>query len=266
MGFGTEAAGKRAKQEEGQTCLPVTIRAIEAAVANREDTGGELRFFGAEHGMLILMGAVETVVKQSASFEFSLNDATGRIKARYFVTDVQPKELDEIVPGRYVCMYGNVRTAPVVHFAAVGVRLVRSADEVSYHMIESAHAALKLQKGQREPATPSPKKPAAAMATETVIEGFGDIKMETPPKETTSQAATVAAAAPQKPVRLEGDALNKALVGFIQGLDREEGVPLAELYSHFSAEAAEEVKGACDKLVNMGELYTTLDDETFAAV
>merc|ERR1719382_1368332 len=111
-----------------------------------------------EHGMLVLVGAVEAVVKQSASFEFSLNDATGRIKARHFLTDLPTKEIGKIEPGQYISIYGNVRTAPVVHFAAMGVRLVRSADEVSYHMIESAHAALKLQKGRPEPFTPSPKK------------------------------------------------------------------------------------------------------------
>merc|ERR1712151_520190 len=88
-----------------------------------------------------------------------LNDGTGRIKARYFVMDQNSDELDRIVAGSYVSAFGEVRAAPVQHLALKGMRPVESADEVSYHMIEVAHAALQLQKGStgqpKEPATPS---------------------------------------------------------------------------------------------------------------
>jgi len=275
MGFGSsqggEAGGKK-RQEDNQSTLPVTIRGIEAAVAQRADEGGDLRFFGREHGMLVLVAALETVVKQSASFEFSLNDATGRIKARYFVTDQQPKDIDDMVPGRYVSLYGNVRTSPVVHFAAMGVRLIQSPDEVSYHMIESAHAALKLQKVNLEPTTPSPKKPAVATVAEPA-----DISMEiTPPKDVATptaaavpaptMAAPVPAAAPAKAARLEGGALSTAIMDFLKGESREEGVGLAVVCSNLSSNTSEEVRKALDKLVADGEVFNTLDDETFAAV
>merc|ERR1711972_351711 len=113
---------------------------------------------------LILVAAVETVARQGSSLEVTLNDATGRIKARHFVTEPEPKDLHEVIPGRYFSFYGSVRTAPAVHFAVTGLRRVQSANEVSYHMIESAHAALRLRKGRpsAEPATPSPKKPTRA--------------------------------------------------------------------------------------------------------
>merc|ERR1712050_609447 len=101
--------------------------------------------------------------RQGSSLEFTVNDATGRMKARHFVAEPASKDFDDILPGRYVSMYGNMRTAPVVHFAVAGLRVVRSADEISYHLIECAHAATKLRKMQSiaEPSTPSPKKHVA---------------------------------------------------------------------------------------------------------
>merc|ERR1712217_216801 len=74
------------------------------------------------------------------------------------MTDRPPKSLEEITIGRYISAFGNMRTAPAPHFVVTGMRVIGSADEISYHMIESAHAALKLQRGVTDPATPPPKK------------------------------------------------------------------------------------------------------------
>merc|ERR1711933_679457 len=65
---------------------------------------------------------------------------------------------------------GEVRASPVQHLAVKGMRPLESADEVSYHMIEAAHAALNLQKNsagrQTDPSTPASKKEhAVASAT-----------------------------------------------------------------------------------------------------
>merc|ERR1740121_2260459 len=106
--------------------------------------------------MLVLVALVESVARQTANLELSLNDGTGRVKARYYLTDRQPKDFDDIAPGRYISMFGNMRTSPAPHFVVTGMRLVQSADEISYHMIECAHAALKLQCGPSEKAFPSP--------------------------------------------------------------------------------------------------------------
>merc|ERR1719384_1606354 len=109
--------------------------------------------------MILVVAVVESVARQAASLEVTLNDATGRMKGRWFVTDPQEGELDRIVPGSYVSAFGEVRASPVQHLALKGMRPVDSADEVSYHMIEVAHCALQLQRGKAktEPETPAPK-------------------------------------------------------------------------------------------------------------
>merc|ERR1740129_2373929 len=110
--------------------------------------GSGLRFYGTEQSMLILLGVVEGLVRQAMSIEFSLNDATGRIKARFYMSDRQASSLEKLEPGSHVSLFGNVRTAPEKHLAVTGMRLIESADEVSFHMIEAALAAVKLQKAQ----------------------------------------------------------------------------------------------------------------------
>merc|ERR1712151_1002718 len=97
-------------------------------------SNGELCIHGTEPGMLILAGVVETLTKQAASMEFSLNDGTGRIKARHYITDGQSKGLEDITVGRYISAFGNMRTMPVPHFVVTGMRLISTADEISFHM------------------------------------------------------------------------------------------------------------------------------------
>jgi len=254
-----QAAARKPRQEDRQTCLPVTVRAIEHAMEQRADTGGELRVHGSEPGVLLLVGLVEAMTRQSASIELSLNDGTGRIKARHYVSERQSGDLDALAPGRYVTVFGALRTAPEVHFAVAGMTLVQSADEVSYHMVEAAYAALKLQKGRTEPVTPAPKKHMAAEA------GLS------PPKETTVATASAvgapAAVAAKEPSgeRLSGSGLRKAALKFLQreGEGRPEGVPLAAVCQHVAPTPADEVAAALQKLVDSGEVYTSIDDEHF---
>merc|ERR550532_4003686 len=109
----TAAMAKKPRQEVKETCLPVTIRAVEVALEQRGETGEDLKFYGsAEPQMVIVVAAVESVARQAVSLEVMLNDGTARIKARYFVMDQKSDELDRIVGGGYVSAFGEVRAAP----------------------------------------------------------------------------------------------------------------------------------------------------------
>mmetsp|Transcript_146945 Transcript_146945/g.409313 ORF Transcript_146945/g.409313 Transcript_146945/m.409313 type:complete len:301 (+) Transcript_146945:3-905(+) len=256
-----EAGARRARQEEKQTCLPLTVRCIERAAEQRADAGGELRFHGSEPGVLLLVGMVESLTRQAASIEFTLNDATGRIKTRLYLSDRQSSDLDNLAPGCYVSAFGGVRTAPEIHFAAMGLRIVESADEVSYHMIEAVHAAVRLRRGApADPMTPAPKRPApveAAAAEEL-----------SPPKGAAPGAVPAAAAAATTAApgeRLAGSTLRKAVYRFVQqaGEGRPEGVSFVAVCNHVDPTPADEVTGALQKLVDAGEIFTTIDDGHF---
>jgi len=235
------------------TCLPVTVRSVQAAVSKSADAGGDVLFYGVEPGMLVLVGFVESLVRQGSSLELLLNDSTGRMKVKHFTQSDEGDSLEGIAPGRYVTMYGQVRTAPAVHFAATGLRLVQSADEVSYHMIESAHAALKLEKEKSaDPPTPGPKAAYVASASQPMA--------LSPPK------ALPADPVPNGPLSAEG--LRDAVVAFFtkENAGRPEGMTLATLFQQFPSSSSAEVRKLVDALVSDGEVYTTIDDDHFAIV
>nr|QDO16283.1 replication protein A 32 kDa subunit [Lingulodinium polyedra] len=247
-----EGAAKKARHEDKQTCLPVTVRAVEEALGLRGDEAGEgLRFHGTDQGMLILVGVVEGLVRQPASVEFTLNDTTGRIKARHYLVSQEAKALQDLAEGQYVCVFGSVRAAPTLHVAVAGLRPLESPDEVSYHMVEAAHAALKLQKAGELPTTPSPRRPAAAAAQAPGEPGAAPMELSAP-----------------KRARLEGAALRGAVLAFLRGAaaGRPEGASLAALCGHLQPAPEEEVRAALQALVGDGDVYNTLDENHFQCV
>lgn len=268
----SQPPAKKQRPEENFTCLPVTIRQMEAAVAKRAGSGEDLKFFGMEPKELIIVAAVESIVRQGTSLEMTVNDGTGRIKARYFVTDAQPAELDRIVPGRYISAFGGVRVAPAVHFAINGLRVVESADEVSYHMVEVAHSALRLQTAattlseeKKAAAFESPKKPAAPAAEGGAFnspprtEAF-DAPVDATPPPAPAPAAAVPAA---KGAALSGPELRAAVLSTIQQSEGAEGVAVSDLMAKFGATEAN-VRAAIAELVDSGDVFQTIDDDHFA--
>lgn len=251
-------AKRAARQEDRQTCLPVTIRIVESALEKSGGASEELQIHGVEHGMLVLVALVESVTRQTANLELALNDGTGRVKARYYLTDRQPKDFDEIAPGRFLSAFGNMRTSPAPHFVMTGMRLVETADEISYHMIECAHAALKLQHDTSGLATPSPKKVAdvAAHATPPPV-----AQASVPIAQTTGELSK-----PQS--RLEGSALRDAILACLrqQADSHPEGSALSSIFVHMTPTPEADVRKVVEQLVDGGDVFTTIDDEHFSAV
>jgi len=248
----TQEPSKKLRQEEKHTILPVSIRILETAIANASQSeSGNALIHGTEPGMLLLVGAVEAWSRQAMSIEFRINDATGRMKARYYITDKQSNEVEEIAVGQYVSVFGSVRTAPELHFAVAGMRPVRSADEISYHMIEVAHSSFKLQHGGVEPITPEPKKPVSSLTDDSTVVA-----------QATTEPSTPAKVAP------EGTALRSAVVGFLksEGDGKPEGVEFGAVCSHFQLVKPGDITIALEHLVNAGDVFTTIDDEHYSCV
>jgi len=281
LNFGATQGGgspqKAKRQEEKQSCVPVTVRMVDTAVKTSTMDGGELRIHGEETSMVVLVGMVENLVKQAASLEFSLNDASGRIKARHFFPNSEPRpELEKLESGCYISVVASVRTAPTLHLGVQFMNIVSSADEISYHMIESAHAALKLQKPSAvDPLTPAAKRPVASPqfdAQPPTWSPNAQLSMS-PPKEANQAVSSVTpvpmiVTTPSK-IKMEGDALKNAVIEYL----RKEGPAVGEAGVSVSAVAAgleptslADVKGCLAALVEDGDVYTTLDDDHFLTV
>lgn len=233
--------------------------------------------------MLILVAAVEAVhARQDTLLEFSVNDGTGRLKARHFVTDAQQgSHLEQVVPGAYVSMFGIFRSAPAPHFSVTGMRLVRSADEVSFHMIEVAHTALRIQtKGlassasreagylaAKEPATPAPKaerrqEETQQLATPPRVQAMDTSGPEEPPKMPEPQAQPA----------MEGAALREAVLRVLGEEQTELGMSAQQVLERVQkggakvAGAEPTIKKLLVQLVDEGDVFNTTDDDHFAAL
>lgn len=258
FGFSQGAEGspeaKKIRQEDKMTCLPVTIRTAEAAMGKASDEG-DIRFFGTEAGMLLFVGVVETVANQAGSIEFLLNDATGRMRARYYADDSQ-NQFENIKAGTYVSLAGQLRASPTSHISVTNVRPVQTADEVSYHMIEAAHAALRLQKPHFEPhSSPVAKMPSSP-------------EVSRPPAAPSAAEMRSVATPMAKLQHLEGSALQSAIQEFIRekGDGVEEGVSVADICKHVAPAPEVHVRTSLAKLVAEGEIFSTIDDNHFSAI
>jgi hypothetical protein len=277
---GTQEAPKRARTEEKQTCIPVTVRILQDAIARHTDSS-EVLIHGTEASIIHLVGAVEGLVKQSATLEFQINDASGRMKVRYYGSGSGSMEaVDGLSVGRYVSIVGSLRTSPSPHISAMTLQPVASADEISYHMIEVAHAALRLRNPSKsgaltasiagsslaDPITPnkpsagfglglggastiSPVKPDAPVASNTAQASVAEVPLQTPPKK---DLRTCVVEALQQ-VRDSGS---------------QEGISVSALIDRLTpaAGASEKVRDVLAQLVDEGEAFTTIDDDHFTLI
>jgi len=164
-----------------------------------------------------------------------------------------------LVAGKYMSIVGNLRTSPAAHVSAMSLQPVVGADEVSYHMIEVAHAALRL----RNPTKASPM--AVTPPKQTTELGLGlsaEANKATPPKiEAPAFAGFAEAAAPQKDLLTSiTDELRK-----MEG--SEEGLSFDALLSKLSpGTSSAKVREIVGKMVDDGDAFTTIDENHFSIV
>jgi len=253
----------KARGEEKQTSLPVTIRSIENVLAQ----GEEISFFGSQPELLILVASIESVQKQPNNLDLVVNDGTGRLRVRQY-GEAADGQHEGIEVGRYVHMFGQVRPKPEPHFVAQSVRPVRTADEVSYHLIECAHAALKLQRGPSAlPVQTTPVKVQASPGADLQASAL------TPPKAPEPAAARVPELAPVPATAtaqsLSGAALRGAMMEFLAKqaeANGEMGCSRSEVCAKFKTSSEAEVSGLLLEMISDGDAITTIDDDHFAAV
>jgi len=270
----TQEAPRRARQEDKQTCIPVTVRILEDAVARHAESQ-EILIHGTEASMIHLVGVVEALVEQSTMIEFQLNDASGRIKVRYYTSGAAA--VKGLTAGGYVSVVGQLRTNPAAHVSAMSLRPIASANEVSYHMIEVAHATLRLRNPTKAAAL---RTKAAAVdpitpAKQGLGMGFGagsspastmsPAKHEAPAP--VPQPAVTAPVAMQTPPKAD---LKTAVVDMLTQVKEsgsEEGLEVSAIVKALSQQApAEKVRSMLATLVDEGDIFNTIDENHFGAL
>lgn len=274
--------GRPAKKEERLSVVPVTVRTLADAAAVAKTSGGDssVLIHKTEPGFVVVVGCVESVTKNATTAEIIINDATGRIMAKYF-SNQGDSALESVEVGKYVTVAGNVRTSPAVHLSAQTLRLVRSADEISYHMIEAAHAMLKLTRPQL--AMPTATKDvfmtpvvSATPPPKSSMQSAADVLM-TPAKEpdaaVAAPVAAAAAAAPPMPAAkggqaLEGPALRNEVLKIITAMQSEnpteEGIHKDRVFQKLPATPQAAVEAMLKQLDSEGEIFSTISEDFYA--
>lgn len=263
----TQEAPKRAKQEEKQTCIPVTVRVLQDAVARHAESQ-EVLIHGVEASIVHIVGVVEALVQQAAMTEFTINDASGRMKVRYYTSSgTGSADVPGLADGRYVSVVGNLRTSPSAHISAMSLQAVTGADEVSYHMIEVAHAALRLRNPTKAP--PMSAAEPITPAKQGLGLGFGSVTSTVSPMKIDAPVAMSVPAGMQTPVKVD---LRTSVVNALKAVGEsagEEGISVASLVGRLAgvdAASSAKVREVLAQLVDEGDVFTTIDDDHFAIV
>lgn len=267
----TQEAPKKARQEENATCMPVTVRVLQDAIARHKDSQ-EVLIHGKEVAYVQLVGTVEQLKNQSATCEFVINDASGRMNVRYYGTGSGAMEaIKGVAPGRYVSIVGNLRTSPSPHISAMTVQAVASADEISYHMIAVAHAALRLKNPTKSAglsigATVTDPTTPAKLSQGLAFGGAGTANTLSSPVKA---EGPVAVQAMQTPPAKQPQDLRTSVVEILRQVQEQgsaEGVDVSMLLGRIAGASSEKVKDVLNTLVDEGEAFTTIDDDHFSMI
>lgn len=268
--------GAGGRQEERMACLPLTVRMAEDAIERQKAAGSdELCVHGVEVGqasVMLFVGAVEHLAKQAASVQFVLNDGTGRIRVRHFSSgDVGSAGFDQIVDGGYITIAGSLRTSPTLHVSATFLHPVFSVDAVSYHMIEAAHAGLKLKQMASGVNTTLPLMPAK------LKEPMPDVASVPTPQHSLQPAlgagvlaAPAAASAGGMPFAApprSTAAMKRVVIEFLrrEGEGKEAGVHISAVCQGVNGDEAT-IRPALAALIEDGDVYTTINEDNFAVL
>jgi len=261
------AATQDPAQKSAEVLLPVTIRMVERAVA--ASNGGELRIDGNNVNTILVVGAVEELNAQQMSLECVVNDATGKMKVRYYLTSPEmQKNLAKVENGSYVSLVGIVKTQPSTHISVLTMRPVRSPDEISYHAIEVAHCSLK----SKRKASSGFDQPALAKVVTSPPRTESDLlhSVVTPLRRNEAPESNAPTTMPtMSPLKTEPTGpLKERIAKFLtEQAHVAEGVKVDSLCSSFSTSAkAEEVKAFVRELLDEGAAYTTNDEDHIAAI
>jgi len=254
----TQEAPNRAAAEQNQTLLPVTVKMVDSAVAAGGSDESELRIDGKTVHTVLIVGCVTELVKQQTAVEFHLNDATGKMRARYYFQQEMQETIDKVENGVYVSMVGIVKMKPAPHVSVLTMRPVQSPDEISYHEIYVAYSSLKSKKKKstsgesafaKVDMVSSPPRNEAVVQTVVTPMRRNEPMMATPPKN-------------EGPLK---DRISKFLAEPDQQ-QNQEGVSMNKLCQSFSDSKAEDVKASITELLDEGMIYSTIDDSHFMAV
>lgn len=207
---------------------------------------GNFTLGGREFGSVVLVGTLERAEVLQTNAEYTLNDGTGSLPLKDFLSDERVNR-DEFRVGQCVRVCGDARGHVEEFYVSIkSISTVQNPIEVGHHRIACVKTLCALDQGVKvmkaELDTPIKTTPIKKEAT-------------TPTKEAPVAQALVGADLEAKIAEL----VNQLSVG-----SEEIGCTVAQVCQRLTT-PEHEVRAVVKKLLDSGTFYTTIDDEHIAA-
>jgi len=243
--FGSQGSpGMGGRKPPPQSLRPATIRQI--LMAQQAHSDAEFLIDDSEVTQLTLVAQVVDIISQATNVVYVLDDGTGRIDGRQWLTDIQESESGNpngIVEKGYVRIVGPLKSfGNKRHISVQRIRPVDNYHEVLFHLTEALSVHLLLTRG-----------PPGGVPAQGQQAGHG---------------AYMAGGASAVDKDADLTPLQKAIVRFIQNNPGgKEGVNVAAIArGAMPNQTSAAISDAIDVLMERGVIYTTIDENHFECV
>ncbi|KAI0709247.1 hypothetical protein C8Q76DRAFT_742641 [Earliella scabrosa] len=259
-GSGGGSPGGSARQATTHSIRPVTLKML--LEATQEHSDAVWKIGDVEVGQIMVVAQVLSVQPQTTNVVYMLNDGTAGYEARQWVDPNNEEEggKREISENTYVRVLGSLKMfGQKRYITATHIRQIppeRTADEVFYHIAETAMTALIFERG------PPPRPSEGAVPHRT-----SEVKSAGPSASAYTTQAHNPTANTNQYANLPP--LERQIVTFMRSQPpNEEGIHVAAIARHVasvgSAGDAHGISAALDRLMDDGLVYTTIDESHFA--
>ena len=235
----------------------MALRAFQEA----QSSGGDDTFMASNEAIdhVTLVGKVCEVETTASLMKFTLDDGSGRLKVKHYSQDDGPSDVVDIRENVYMRAFGTLKTsAGEAYLNAHLVRPVTDFNEVTYHSLQIVQTHMHILHKQgytfdaQGNAVLAQSAPAPAAAG-----GFGGYQAPAvPPAGGTQGAAGVS----------QDPCVAAVLAAIQQAENGGTGLSIDAITSRVGKYPAQKVKQALDHLSGEGHIYSTIDENHFAAV
>jgi len=262
------SSGSASKSKRGDKGIhPVTIKQLLNATQEAQDDAYMVD--GRECTQVTVVGLITNVQEQSTCITYDLEDNTGQIQARMWLetdeSDFMVRSRREWTPGTYVRAVGNMKSnqgSDTKALTAFHLRKVKDFNEVTYHLLDCCHAHLYNTKGALPDAKP--------MAPSNSSFASPQRAFAPQPAQPSSSGAVPMSGVTNNggdgPVNIK-DTLLEILKN---ASESPMGIGIDEAMAQLASKGARpcekrEVRGIIEDLAMEGLVYSTVDEDHFAA-
>ncbi|KAL6591298.1 hypothetical protein ACP70R_049801 [Stipagrostis hirtigluma subsp. patula] len=243
------------KMRGGSSTMPLTVKQIaDALQSGTGEKGAPFLVDGVEISNIRLVGMVNGKAERTTDVSFTLDDGTGRIDFVRWVNDASDSaETAAIQNGMYVSVIGSLKGLQERKRAtAFAIRPVTDFNEVTLHFIQCVRMHIENTKSK----VGSPARTISAVGASF---SNGSSESSTPTSLKSNPAPVTSGTNGS-----ETD-LNKQVLNIFREpayLESEHGVHIDEVVKRFKL-PAEKIKEAIEYNVDVGHIYSTIDDYHF---